>query len=175
MRALPSSLALGLVLAAAGAAAMSTRVAGLSELATRADLVVLGTATTRESFWSGGRILTRVRVTAEEVWSGDARPGDSVEVLTLGGEVGGIGQSVAGSVAVSPGERVALMLAGDAKRGFFPLGLWQGVVRVRGAGESARVERAVPDVRVVGELPASLPSTLAELRSAVLEAIRAKR
>jgi len=157
------------------APAMSTRVAPLAELARRADLCLVGRAVARETFWREGRIFTRVTVQAEEVWKGAAVPGQTVEVLTLGGVVGGLAQRVDGAVAIEVDERVALLLAREPAGAFVPLGLWQGVFRVAGEGPAAAVARPTPPVRLVGVVPEALPSSVSALRSAVLEAARAPR
>lgn len=157
------------------AAAMSTRVSSLADLARRSDLALVGRAVSRESFWREGRILTRVTVQAEEVWKGGAVPGQTVEVLTLGGVVGGLAQRVDGAAAIEVDERVALLLAREPTGAFVPLGLWQGVFRVAGEGPAATVARPTPPVRLVGVLPEVLPSSVSALRGAVLEAARAAR
>jgi hypothetical protein len=167
--------ALALLVLPSLAAAMTTRVASLADLARRADLCLVGRAVARESFWREGRILTRVTVQAEEVWKGAAGPTQSVEVLTLGGVVGGLAQRVDGAVTVDVGERVALLLAREPGGAFVPLGLWQGVFRVTGEGPEAAVTRGVPSVRLVGALPEVVPPSVSALRSAVLEATRAAR
>jgi hypothetical protein len=157
------------------AAAMSTRVASVAELVRRADLCLVGRAVARESFWREGRIFTRVTVQAEEVWKGGAAPGQTVEVLTLGGVVGALAQRVDGSVTVDVDERVALLLAREPGGAFVPLGLWQGVFRVDGQGPEAKVTRRVPAVRLVGAVPEVVPASVSALRRAVLEATRVER
>jgi hypothetical protein len=163
------------LLSAASVWAMSARVANVAELARRADLVVLGRAVASESFWREGRIMTRTTVVVDEVWNGDAQAGHTIDMLTLGGVVSNLGQQVSGSPVIACGERLALILAGTSAAGYFPLDLWQGVFRVAGATDQARVTRPAPEAARSGEAARAIPATLAALRQVVLEAVRAER
>ena len=142
----------------------------LVDLVKGADLVLLGTALDSESSWQGGRILTRVRVQVEEVWAGIAPATGIVEVVTLGGVVGDLGQMVSGEASIARHDRVVLFLA--RQNGVFRvLGMAQGVFRVLAqAGEPEQVERALSGIAWVESSPAELfPDRLDALRGRVTE------
>jgi hypothetical protein len=175
-------LTLSVILLSLPAGATSTMELNLSELAQKADAIVVGHAVSRESFWRDGRIMTRVLVNADEVWSGNVAAGDTVEVLTLGGAVDDVAQRVDGAPVLRVGERLALMVAKDAMGAFHPMGLWQGVFRVNGDGKQAPIKRdsgtALRVISGTGTLSRALsvtPATLDALRTLVQEAVRASR
>jgi hypothetical protein len=85
----------------------------LDELVSASSLVVVATATERESRWeyvAGGRRI--VTYTKLKVDRGITGPGSKeVVVRTLGGSVGKIGQHVSGEAAISIGKPSLLFLA----------------------------------------------------------------
>ena len=164
-----------LLLPPAAADATTARLAGLTELVRGSELVVFGEATGRESFWQDGRIFTRVSIDVLEVWSGRAPDPATIEVFTLGGVVGDVGQRVDGMPVIAGGERVALLLARDSADRYHPVGMWQGVFHVVGEGDDPPIARSQVPVALVGPRSVSLPTTLSALRRAVSEVADARR
>ncbi|MBI3178195.1 MAG: hypothetical protein HYZ27_00955 [Deltaproteobacteria bacterium] len=159
-------LALALFLPATAAASTALPLS-VAELTAYADVVVLAQVGTPQAVWQGRRIVTVTPVTVEEVWVGSTRE-HVIEVSTLGGVVGGVGQRVDGEARLVPGEQVVLFLAGQGAR-FRVLSLAQGAFRVLpDAGAAPRVMRALDGLTLHGSLPA-LPPTLPELKAAVLD------
>ncbi len=148
--------------------------ASLPELVAGADLVVLGTAGTPASEWDGGRIVTRVPVTVEEVWAGDA-PATVVEVVTLGGVVGEIGQTVSGAPRLRRGERVVLCLRQREGR-LRVVEMTQGAFFVVGPpAPDPAIRRRSFGLRLLGPEVAPVPERLRALERAVKEADHARR
>jgi hypothetical protein len=175
-------LALFAFIAAAPSAWATTAVrATLSELVTDSEAVVLGTAGASTSYWEGGRILTRVPVFVDEVWAGQAT--DSVvEVVTLGGEVDGIGQRVSGALRMKQGERIVLCLQrrdGEMR----PVHMSQGAffVHEETAAEpkeltaDPHIRRRSFGLKIQGPSATAMPTTLRTLERAIREVDRAHR
>ncbi len=162
-----------LLLGAATAWATATRVAPIDELARDAELVVLGSPVAEQSFWEGGRIFTGVELKVEDVWTGTAPATTSIQLVTLGGQVGELAQRVDGAAVLPLGSRVVAFLNRDSKGRYHPAGMWQGVFRVADDGADPVVARAHP-VRVAPRDATSLrmPERLSSLKRAVLEARR---
>jgi hypothetical protein len=177
MSAMPRSvgiLAIGVIIAVGNhAAAMSTRVADLATLARRADLVVLGEALERESYWQEGRIYNRILLRTDEVWSGTPESA-TIEVITLGGVVANLAQHVEGAPVFTVGERVVLLLAREQAGRYFPVGLYQGVFRVTASGANTWVRRDSTRALVIGQAATPPMLSLAALRNLVFEAIGAR-
>jgi hypothetical protein len=149
--------------------ATTARHTSLAELVRGSELVVLGTTEAREAFWDGGRIYTRSTVRIEEVWAGTKPKRDTVEVLTLGGVVGDLGQRVSGVANLPVGGRVVLFLATDDRGRYRTAGMAQGVTHVvdDDSGDP-RVERRTGGLRLIGEAPTEpFPTSLSALRRAV--------
>lgn len=129
---LPLAMATGLL----PAGATVVEALGLEQLAARAQLVVRGRVESSSSAWdeSNRRIFTRTRLQAAEVLkqgaAGQASGNGIVEVVVPGGEVGGIGQLVAGAPRFVPGEEVLLFLEAT-KRGWTPVALSLGKFTLR--------------------------------------------
>lgn len=104
----------------------------LDELTAGASHVVVAKAGERRSVWEdlagGRRIVTYTRFTIERS-IGDA-PGQEIEVRTLGGVVGQVGQAVAGDAKFAKGERALLFLT-PARGAFVVAGMAQGHFPVR--------------------------------------------
>ncbi|MEM7436925.1 MAG: hypothetical protein AAF436_17355 [Myxococcota bacterium] len=113
--------------------ARASTVEGLSltELTARADLIVVGEVLWQEAVVSrDGTITTWSRLRVERRLRGDVLL-DEVVVETLGGEVGRIGMQVEGEPGFRVGERVVVFgRRGDRLRAR-PVGMAQGVMRVR--------------------------------------------
>lgn len=140
------ALAVGLALSAVPAGpARGATVLRLTfeELTVRSDAVVRGrvVASTPKMNAAAGRISTFTEVEVTEAIKGT--PGKRITVRQPGGEVGGIGQSVAGAARFSPGEEVVLFLARapDDAAVFQVLGLSSGKVRLEKKREQLRAVR----------------------------------
>ena len=141
----------------------------VESLARDSDAVVRGSVQRRAAGWRGGRIFTEVEVRVSEVWRGRAPA--RVTVTVPGGEVGPIGQLVAGAPSFRDGEEVVLFL----KRG--PAGAWGvtglGLGKFSLAGRTARPDAGgmdvVPSPLAPGERPPE-PMPVAELKRRVEEA-----
>lgn len=123
-------------------AALPVRASVLQPLTLRAlvegsDLIVMGKVTESRAFEEGGRIMTEHLVAVDETLAGKAEAGATIRVVTLGGELGRLGQIVPGEAVLRKGEPVVLCLvrtsAGGGQR-----------FQVKGAsqGRLALVERA---------------------------------
>ncbi|MEE8410033.1 MAG: hypothetical protein V3T05_10530 [Myxococcota bacterium] len=167
-RLLPCLVALS---AAAPANATTALRIDLDDLVRQSDAVVIGVAETRDSYWEGSRIVTRVTVRVDDVWSGTTRGAQRIDVITLGGVVGSIGQRVSGSVSLPVGRRVVLCLVHDGAGAHRVVGMAQGVTFVIDDGSAdPRVQRAPMRMRLVGPmLVEPFPATLSELERTVRE------
>ena len=136
--------------------------------------IVLGTTGESTSYWQDGRILTRVSIAVEEVWVGELTD-TTVDVVTLGGTIGEIGQRVDGALRFGTGQRVVLCLQRHA-------GVLRVVEMAQGAfileeGANPRVFRKGFGMRLVdnsmGPPTARFPESLRDLELAVREIKRA--
>jgi hypothetical protein len=176
-RALWCLLCLLPLLPVGAARATTVRYMNLSELVRASDTIVFGRAGAHDSFWQGTRIYTRVEVAVEEVWVGRTPRTKTIDVITLGGVVGTIGQHVEGVAPLPEDTRVVLHLKARSPGEYVPVALAQGVWHVQApaaSGIEPRLSRPSPD-RVVfaqGQIPEAAPQTLAQLKAAILEAAR---
>jgi hypothetical protein len=176
-----SSLALwlfcaGLVLAPHRVHATSAHHRSIRQLVHQSDVTVLGRTIGQESFWQGPRIMTKVRVAVDEVWTGRAPREPVIDVITLGGVVGGIGQRVDGAAALPDGGQVVLHLRQHDGE-YLPVAMAQGVWHVSALSPSSSLVRRAPADRLVMPLsgaPEPPPTTLEALRFAIEEADRAR-
>jgi len=147
------AMALGLALAVVPASpARGATVLRLSfeELATRAEAVVRGrvVSSTARRDAASGRIFTYTEVEVTEAVKG--APGKKVTVRQPGGEVGGIGQSVAGAARFAPGEEVVLFLEkarDEASTSFQVLSMSAGKVRLEKRLSSVRAVRDLDGIQ----------------------------
>ncbi len=79
----------------------------LPTLVERAEVIAIGRVEQMESRWEEGRIHTRVKLKAEQLFKGERLP----ELDLLGGAVKGIVQRISGSAHFELGERVLLFLS----------------------------------------------------------------
>jgi hypothetical protein len=151
----------------------------LDELLGASAHVVVVTAGESRSVWEdlpgGRRIVTYTKLQVERSLGG-ASPGEAVEVRTLGGVVGSIGQAVEGDAKLAKGERAVVFL-GKGERAFVVAGLAQGHFPLR-ADEKGTV-RLAPSPKAGSLLPRPGPAISAreELVGASLEdaALRIER
>ncbi len=173
MRAPLLAVAAALALAAS-AQATTMRLATLPELVGLAHVAVRATVLNgQKAAFEGTRIVTRTPVEVVTVLAGPARPGERLEVVTLGGVVGDIGQHVEGMPTLHPGEDVVLLLARDGRGGHHPVGLWQGVFHVTEKGPQSPVVRWGEAGKAIGPT-APFPKDLATLEQHIREAALAR-
>ena len=102
---------------------------GLSQLATRARVVVVATPLESRSMWEQigdrRRIVTYHRVATERVVAGKVE-GTETWVRCLGGRVGDIGQRVEGEAVLPKGKRMMLFLVDRADGTWGVVGMAQG-------------------------------------------------
>lgn len=156
--------------------------AGLSlpELVRRSDATVLGHTVSQEAFWQNNRIVTRARVQVDELWAGGVRGAKFVDVLTLGGSVGDLGQRVDGAAQLPTYGRVVLHLS-QVEDAYTPTGMASGVWHVDTLwGSEGRLTRLLalhedgePAFQASAKDP-HIPKSLAALRRAVREAADAR-
>ena len=112
------------------ASATVVRVLSLPELVSGSEVISLVTVESSSSRWEDGRIVTRSVARVDLPLAG-ADSGARIEVLTLGGEVGDVGQRVFGEPVLRSGERYLVFLApaGDG-RSLRCVGMAQGALPV---------------------------------------------
>ena len=107
----------------------------LPELVDQSDRIVLGRVVFAEAFrQADGTIATWYRVEVERELRTDAPPRtEEPEVLlqVLGGEIGDLGMRVEGEPRFSIGERAVIFMREGNQLAFRPVGMAQGVMRVR--------------------------------------------
>jgi hypothetical protein len=151
--------------------ATTMRYKSIRELVRGSDVTLLGQPVAQQSFWQGTRILTRVQVQVQEIWTGSAPPSSVVEVVTAGGVVGTIGQRVDGAAVLPHGNQMVLHLRRQDGE-YWPVAMAQGVWVIDKTPQGSRLFRPGADRLVHGLRHGQHkePSTLAELRAAVMEA-----
>lgn len=123
--------ALGLLVAAAPAAASVTVALGLDELVVRSEQVVLGTVIARRALRDHeGRIVTDVTIRIDDSMKGGHSRGEDLVVRRLGGAIGELGMRVEGEPTFTDGER-SVVFAERLGQNLRPTGMSQGVLRVR--------------------------------------------
>lgn len=100
----------------------------VDELQAQAQVVVLGEVVEAHSYWDNGLIFTESTVEVIDCLEGTC--GESVVVTTLGGEVGGIAQAVAGDAQYVPGQQVMAFLAENSEGRLMTVGMAQGVFHI---------------------------------------------
>lgn len=140
----------------------------LNELTNSSTAVAVVRVQRSEGEWRDGRILTRHEARVEQTWIGSLP--SAIELGTLGGVVGELGQQVSGQINLKAGERLVVFLVWDSRSETYRLrGGTNGVCWVSTSADG--------NVRVRGDLTASvllddsLP-TLDELRFLVDEVKR---
>ncbi len=105
----------------------------LDELTAQADRIVLGRVVWEEPVRRGnGHIHTRFRVQVERDLRGTGD--EEIIVETLGGRIGELAMRVEGSPSLKVGDRAVVFVESDGGTVFRPIGMAQGVMRVRREG-----------------------------------------
>lgn len=102
----------------------------LQELAAESDRIAVGRVVLTEPVRLGsGTIRTRCRILVEQ----ELRGFDDSEIIveTLGGQIGTLGMRVAGAASLALGDRVVVFAKGDGGVTFRPVGMAQGVMRIK--------------------------------------------
>ena len=151
--------------------ASPARQADLAELVELSSDVLVGKVSQSESYWDGGRIMTRHVLETSDVWRGTERSSGPVHFVTLGGRVGEIAQWVSGAPRFRVGEEVILFLARSLRDELHPVGLSQGVFRVGDAAQvsSKLIRRDLKAFEFINPIAAPFPTQLKALKAAVLE------
>ncbi len=128
---------------------------GLEVLANKAELIVQGKVTARQSEWNADqtRIYTRVTITVEQYIKGQ-QVEQTVVVTHLGGEVGDVGEVYGGAVRFDENEEVLVFLNKDQQGRLRVTGNAQGkysITRDRATGE-----RMVGENRPLRDLKAEI-------------------
>ena len=148
-----SFLGMGLattLLLAAPASASIVEALDLEELTAQADCIVLGRVVWAEPILhSDGRISTWSRIEVERTLRGTDPAQREILVETLGGQIGDIGMRVAGEPSFAVGERALVFVRDDGKSVFRPVGMAQGVMRVRRQGATDMVAPSRTDLALV--------------------------
>jgi hypothetical protein len=157
------------------------RRAGLPDLVGSSSTVVVGTVTQRSSFWSGTRIYTRNQITVEEIWLQGTTvdptkltlPSSSpiLDVHTLGGVVGDIGQSVSGSPRLVTGHTYVLFLTEGAPHQWHVVGMAQGAFEA--SAEVLRPLTQAHALKLIGDTTV-IPTTRTKLRQAIIQWVRSQ-
>lgn len=105
----------------------------LEDLVDQSDGILLGCVVLSESFvLPNGMLGTSHRIEVERDLQGRVSGEDEVVVETLGGRIGRIGMRVEGEPSFVTGERVIVFVCeGKGYAAFRPVGMGQGVMRVR--------------------------------------------
>lgn len=117
----------------ASAQASIVQALDLEDLVDESDGILLGRVVLSESFvYPNGMLGTSHRIQVERDLQGGMSGEREVLVETLGGRIGRIGMRVEGEPSFVMGERVILFVRkGEGYAAFRPVGMGQGVIRVR--------------------------------------------
>lgn len=116
----------------------------LSQLAQRSEVVVIGKVTSVQSNWNSARtkIVTSVNITIAEQFKGS--PGQtSLTIVTLGGEVNGVGESYSHMPKFKRDEQVAVFATRDRSGQYRVTGGDQGKFTIKQDADS--------DIKLVGD------------------------
>ena len=124
---------LAALLLAAPAGASILQALDLDELVGEAEQILLGEVVFSESFQRpNGNLGTWHRIVIEQDLGGGAAEEREVIVETLGGRLGDLAMRVEGEPSFTVGERVVVFVRGGGPYSAFrPVGMGQGVMRVR--------------------------------------------
>jgi hypothetical protein len=120
----------------------------MAELVNGATLVFAGTPLESRSLWEGDasshgrRIVTYTRVRVDRLLDGKGQ--EEVWIRTLGGEVGDIGQQVAGEAVLRAGEPSLFFLHDRPDGSHFVVGMSQGQFLLEGRGDNGAVKVRAP-------------------------------
>ncbi len=112
----------------------------LEALSTRSDHIIMGRVLHTQVQARRGILWTSTTVEVEScLRQNDCAQGETMVVVTPGGELDGIGQHISGVSPMPQGQRVVLFLeqfSAEAHRMFRPVGMAQGTMRVQTLGQT---------------------------------------
>lgn len=126
--------------------ASTVRALSLAELTRKAELIVVGVAQAAQSrrHVDGKLLVTDVSVRVERVLEGAAKPGESLVVTLLGGELDGLALDVPGEASLPLGKRSLLFLyRAPRSRDLRVVGMAQGVMKIEDASDGTAM--VIPD------------------------------
>ena len=140
----------------------------LDDLIRNADLVVRAKVLSSQAFREGddGHIYTRHTLAVSEYLKGK---GDGqLRVVTMGGEMGDVGQLIPGEARLVPGEEAVLCLAA-ARADYVVFNMGQGKFAMSLDGEDLVLEQQLKGIRFAGQksAPAAIRMPLSEFRGVV--------
>lgn len=144
----------------------------VEELTRRADLVVVATVLSKQSFAADGTLMTTTRLRVERVLLGAA--GAELAVLQLGGRLGPRVVDVPGDAELTPGQTYLLFTAQPPGQPYRSLvGMALGALRLDGNSLTQTVDVPVLNERgVLAPPPGTRVHDLEELERAVRRARR---
>jgi hypothetical protein len=102
---------------------------GLDDLTQKADLIVDVTIQEKTSYWQGQRIYSRSHAKINEIIKESLnQPQAYIDILSMGGVVGHIGQKVHGAPVLEQGKQYMLFLVEPEPGKYFVYGMEQGVI-----------------------------------------------
>lgn len=122
----------------ARAHASTVRALSLADLTRKAEVIVVGVPEEAQSrrHVDGKLLVTDVSVRVERVLEGTAKPGESLVVTLLGGELDGVALSVPGEAALPLGKRSLLFLYRASRSGDLRVvGMAQGAMSMQAAAD----------------------------------------
>ena len=126
---------------------MAPRALSIAELATRSDVVALGTVSSIASDWNLSRtaIETRIDLKVEEIFKGTV---DQVKIgfYQLGGVAGDTASSVGAAASFVEDERVAVFLFKNKQQRLQLVGSFQGKFSIERRSEGEVAVRKIPGV-----------------------------
>jgi hypothetical protein len=116
----------------------------IRELAKEADVVAVGRVTELKSEWDEGktRIITRVSLAVDEYLKEGNERSKTVTIVTLGGEIGEVGEMYTHVPTFRQSEQVAVFLRKDAKGDYRVSGGTQGKYSIERNPDSGQQEMA---------------------------------
>jgi hypothetical protein len=130
--------ALGLLLPGLASATV-LRYVSIDDLVERADVVVHGRVTAVRPQRLGRLVVTDSEIRIESCIRGSC--GRTITVRQLGGELGDVGLHVSGTVRTQVGDELVVFLRRGRDGALAPLGMLQGIMRVRRVGVELRAFR----------------------------------
>lgn len=160
-------------LAAPPVLATTARPVTVEELARTATAIAVVTPLDAEARWEGRRILTHHRVRIDESWVGELAAGAELDVLTLGGRVGDLGQYVAGEAQLASGAPTLVFLVPDRTlAGYRVVAMEQGALRLTPASPVDPTSTVLLQGARGGEMAASDAEDRARTVAVLLSTLR---
>ena len=113
----------------------------VDELTKQADVVAVGRVTALKSEWDEGktRIITRVTLTVDEYLKEGTERSKTVNIVTLGGEIGDVGEMYTHVPTFRQSENVVVFLRKDDRGDYRVAGGTQGKYSIERDSESGKI------------------------------------